>query len=140
MRIFRINKYDQEQFAELPEVAMDMNFGQAGGAFYLVLTCAIATLLDERTVAEPEDNIFRRTRLMQGISAEERTAALLSWVNELPPLQGATTATPAQAWSSFWGAVNPSLPSAGSRQVRPLSMAISPLRRRRYARQGVWER
>lgn len=110
MRIFRINKDDQDQFAELPEVAMDMNFGQSGGNFYLVLTCAIAILLDENTFAEPEDSFFEQTRLMHGLSGKLRTVAVLSWFNQLSPLPSVTTATPQQAWSSFWGAMSPITP------------------------------
>jgi hypothetical protein len=110
MRVFRIDKDGQEQFAQLPEVAMDMNFGQAGGDFYLVLTCAIAILLDENTFVESDSSFFRRTSPMQGISAEERTANLQNWFNELPRLRSAATATPAQAWQSFWGAMSPVTP------------------------------
>jgi hypothetical protein len=110
MRIFRIGKNDQEQFGELPEVAMDMNFGQSGGDFYLVLTCAIAILLDENTFAESDGSLFERSKLMQGISGQERTENFLSWFNGLSPLRSVTPATPAQAWSSFWRAMSPVTP------------------------------
>jgi hypothetical protein len=61
MRIFRIHENEQNQFAESPEIAMDLNFGRSGSNFYLVVSCRMAVLLDENTFAEPEDNRLNRT-------------------------------------------------------------------------------
>jgi hypothetical protein len=59
MRIFRIHENEQNQFAESPEIAMDLNFGRSGSNFYLVVSCRMAVLLDENTFAEPEDSYFQ---------------------------------------------------------------------------------
>jgi hypothetical protein len=58
MRILRINEDQQNQFAELPEIAMDLTFGQSDSNYYLVVSCAIAIPLDENTFTEPEGSFF----------------------------------------------------------------------------------
>ena len=58
MNLFRVDEQDQEQFAQFPEVAMDLNFGQLNSNYYLVRSCRLAILLDENTFADPEGQLF----------------------------------------------------------------------------------
>ena len=106
MQMFRIKEDDQGQFAEAPEVAMDLNFAQSNFSFYLVISCRMAILLNESTFTEPEGDYFQQSKVWTNISVEERTANFMQWFNELPVLETVETAAPAQAWQSFWGAMN----------------------------------
>jgi hypothetical protein len=109
MRIFRIDENEQNQFAEHPEIAMDLNFGRSESNFCLVVSCCMAVLLDETTFTEPEDSFFPSAE-PQNLSAESRTRAFMRWFDGLPSLTNVTTATPRQAWSSFTGAIGPITP------------------------------
>jgi len=107
MQIFRINENEQEQFAEAPEIAMDLNFGQSDASFYLVVSCRMAITLDADTFAQPESKYLQQRGSRRAISAEERTDDFLQWFNALPPLPRIAPVTPAQAWQSFMGAMGP---------------------------------
>ena len=108
MQIFRIDEDEQEQFAEIPEIVMDLNFGQSNLNFYLIVSCRMAILLNEDTFTEPESGYFPRPEGL-GTSAP-RTDDFLQWFNALPALRSMTTATPQQAWRSFWRAMSPLTP------------------------------
>jgi hypothetical protein len=116
MRIFRINEQEQNQFAELPEIAMDLNFGRSGSNFYLVVSCRMAVLLKEDSFIQPEDTFFLPAEI-EKLSPEVRTRNFMEWFNDLPVLANFSTATPQQAWQSFIGAIGP---------VTPISMLPSP--------------
>lgn len=105
MQVFRINENEQQQFAEAPEIAMDLNFGQSNFNYYLVVSCRMAILLHEKTFAEPESEYLRQCGLRSG--AKEQTADFMEWFNSLPALPSIATATPVQAWQSFWAAMSP---------------------------------
>jgi hypothetical protein len=109
MRIFKIDDDDQDQFAELPEIAMDLNFGRSGSNFYLVISCRMAVLLNETTFTEPEDTFFL-PGVNERLSPEARTRTFMDWFNDLPSLGNVTTATPLQAWVPFMGAIGPVTP------------------------------
>lgn len=110
MEIFRINENEQSQFVRIPEVAMDLNFGQSTAKFYMVVSCRIAILLDENTFTESEDSYFR---LPEGtnVPPEARTRDFMRWFDSLPLVPTIETATPQQAWESFAGAIGPVTPS-----------------------------
>jgi hypothetical protein len=60
MQMFRIKEDDQGQFAEAPEIAMDLNFAQSNFSFYLVVSCRMAILLNESTFTAPEGDYFQQ--------------------------------------------------------------------------------
>jgi hypothetical protein len=109
MRIFRIDEYNQYQFAELPEIAMNLNFGRSGSNFYLVVSCSMAVFLDQTTFTEPETSFFPSDET-PAASSDRRTRDFMQWFNDLSPLSNLVAATPQQAWSSFIGAIGPVTP------------------------------
>jgi len=117
MQIFKIDDDDQSQFAELPEIAMDLNFGRSGSNYYLVVSCRMAVLLNAETFTEPEDTFFLPD-VNQRFSPEARRRDFMEWFNDLPSLGNVTTATPLQAWVPFMGAIGP---------VTPIGALPSPL-------------
>jgi hypothetical protein len=116
VQIFRIDEDDRNQFARVPEIAMDLTFGRSGSNFYLVMSCSMAVLLDETTFTVPEASFFTSAETA-GLSPDVRTRDFMPWFNDLPALSDVRTATPLQAWSSFMGAVGP---------VTPISRLPSP--------------
>src|SRR5271168_1979556 len=109
MLIFKIDENEQDRFVELPEIAMDLNFGQSGSKFYLVVSCRMAVLLNENTFTEPEDSFFQPIG-SQSFSSEGRTRNFMTWFNNLPRLSNINTATPRQAWGELMGAIGPATP------------------------------
>jgi hypothetical protein len=85
MRIFRINENAQNQFAEFPEIAMDLNFGRSGSNFYLVISCTMAVRLDENTFTEPEDSFFLPEQ-NEKLSPDARTRSFMDWFSSRPLL------------------------------------------------------
>jgi hypothetical protein len=111
MQLLRLQGYDAAEFATAPEAAMDLHLGQSNnGEFYLVIGCRVGLLLNESTFTEPENSYLGEGWLGPGISAEARQGAFGQWLNALPPAPPLATATPAQAWASFWGAMGPVVP------------------------------
>ena len=108
MNVFQIEEQDQTQFAELPEIAMDLNFGRVNSQYYLVRSCRLAILLDENTFTEPQGTLFAATDPNQ--SPQDQANYFQNWADNLPILTEIKTATPANAWSSFWGAIGPVSP------------------------------
>jgi hypothetical protein len=109
MELFRLRENDQSGFAEAPESAMDFHLGRSNrDEFYAVIGCRVGVLLNEKTFAEPESRYMgERWLLSPGIPAEVREAMFRGWLSELPEAPSLTSATPAQAWQSFWGAYEP---------------------------------
>jgi hypothetical protein len=112
MQLLRLQGSNATKFETSPEVAMDLHLGQSEkGEFYLVIGCRVGLLLNESTFAEAESYHLGQAWLSPGISAEARAAAFSQWLNGLPPAPSLETATPAQAWQSFWGAMGPVVPT-----------------------------
>jgi hypothetical protein len=110
MRIFRIHENAQNQFAEIPEIAMDLNFGRSGSNFYLVISCTMAVRLDESTFTEPEASFFLPEQ-NENLSPDARTRSFMDWFRSRPVLDTVGTATPQQAWVAFMGAIGPVTPT-----------------------------
>lgn len=118
MKVFRIQEQDQEQFAELSEFAMDINFGQVGSNYYLVQSCRLAILLEANTFAEAEEQLFATNDPNQ--PPQEFAKQFQSWADARPILSGIKTASPADSWGAFLGAFGPVSPT------RPLPPPPSP--------------
>src|SRR5229473_4340228 len=110
MRLLQLQGNDPDEFAEAPEIAMDFHLGRSGNAFYLVVGCRVGILLNESTFADPQSGYLSESWLSSGITADERKTAFEQWLSGLPEAPALTTATPAQAWQSFWGAMSPVTP------------------------------
>jgi hypothetical protein len=95
MRFLRVKENDEERFAAATEIAMDLNLGRSdfGDDFYLIIGCRVAVLLNEETFVEPEGTYFEQ-----------------SWRSPAISVQALRTATPVQAWQSFWRAMIPVTP------------------------------
>lgn len=109
VQIFRINEDNQKQFAGVPEIAMDLNFGRSGSIFYLVVSCSMAVVLDDTTFTVPAASFFTAEETAVP-SPDARTRDFMQWFNGLPALDDIDTATPLQAWSAFMGAIGPVTP------------------------------
>ena len=109
MRIFRINDNYQGEFADFPEIAMDLHFGRWGSNFYLIVSCRMVILLDENTFAEPESSFFLPDQ-NERLSTDAHTRSFMDWFLSRPILETVTTATPQQAWVAFMGAIGPVTP------------------------------
>jgi hypothetical protein len=111
MQLLQLQEKDQDEFAEAPESAMDFHLGRSSNNdFYIVVGCRVGILLNESTFSDPQSGYLDEIWLNPAISKDEREAAFRKWLSglvEAPPL---TTATPAQAWQSFWGAMSPVTP------------------------------
>ncbi len=112
MQLLELRGNDPNEFAEGPEIAMDFHLGKTrfGNEFYLVVGCRVGVLLNESTFADPQSGYLSESWLSPGISAKEREVAFGEWLSGLPAAPALTTATPAQAWQSFWGAMSPLTP------------------------------
>jgi hypothetical protein len=111
MRLQRLRGNDPDEFAEAPEIAMDFHLGRSNeNEFYLVVGCRVGILLTESTFADPQVGYLSERWLSPGLSAKEREAAFDEWLSGLPTAPPLTTATPAQAWQSYWGAMSPVTP------------------------------
>lgn len=110
MQLLRLQGNDESKFAEAPEIAMDFHLGRSSNAFYLVVGCQVGILLNESTFADPQSGYLTESWLSSSISKNDREVAFEKWLGGLlaaPPLR---TATPSQAWQSFWGAMSPVTP------------------------------
>lgn len=109
MRIFRINEDRQNQFAELPEIAMDLSFGQSDSNYFLVVSCAMAIPLEGNIFTEPEASFFLFGDT-QNASRNAQTRTFMNWFRSRPVIDSISTASPQQAWPSFMGAIGPVTP------------------------------
>src|SRR6266566_7682074 len=108
MDLRRLEKTDQRDFAEAPESAMDFHLGRSRfGEFYLVIGCRVGIALNEKTFAEPQRDYLEQPWLGRGLSTLDREGTFERWLSELNAAPNLATATPAQAWQSYWGAMSP---------------------------------
>jgi hypothetical protein len=111
MQLLRLREVDQSDFNSSAEVAMDCHLAQSEREeLYIVIGGRVGIILNERTFLEPETNYFSQTWLGRGSSADERTGYFRQWLNQLDEAPKLTTATPTQAWQSFWRAMSPVTP------------------------------
>jgi len=111
MKLLRLRQRDQDNFVEVPEIAMDCHLARSESQkFYLVIGSRVSILLDETTLAEPEPELFDQLWLRPSISSQERTGIFQRWLTNLTEAPVLTAATPVQAWASFWGAYSPVAP------------------------------
>jgi hypothetical protein len=111
MQLLRLLETDQREFATVAEVAMDCHLAQSlSEEFYLVIGSRVGIILNERTLTEPEHELFRQPWLRGGVPAEERQGIFQQWLNQLEAAPTLSAATPSRAWRSFWNAFGPVTP------------------------------
>jgi hypothetical protein len=111
MQLLRLRETDQREFDKVTEVAMDCHLAQSPGEeFYLVIGSRVGILLNERTLAEPDNDLFRQSWLRGGVPTDERLGIFERWLSQLEAAPDLSATTPVQAWRSFWNAFGPVTP------------------------------
>lgn len=112
MQLLRLRRADQSGFDTITEVAMDLHFAQSHREeLYLVIGGRVSILRNEKTFAEPGDGIIGQAWMSRGIGSQERAGAFENWLWRLDEAPTLTSATPVQAWLSFWNAFSPVTPT-----------------------------
>ena len=85
MELVQLRGTDQTEFAEIPEIKMDLRLGRtSNNAFYLVVGCRVGVLLNESRFTDPQSGYLSESWLRPSITADEREAAFEEWPNGLP--------------------------------------------------------
>jgi hypothetical protein len=116
MDIFKLKPTDQDQFASLPEIAMDCQFAKAEGGmifpaeFYVVIGCAVAIRLNQSIFAEPYQGFLDQRWLNPIISAPERLTEFERWLKTLTEAPPLANLSPGDSSQLFWGGMGPISP------------------------------
>jgi hypothetical protein len=116
MELLRLRKYDQDDFAVAPEAGMDLQFGQFGNDYYLVIGGRVGVLLEADNFTEPnrfserDGSYLDQDWLTGGLAEEARVGMFNKWLSRLPDAPALSVATPAAAAPSLWSAFGPISP------------------------------